>query len=169
MESKSQNEVPQDYGSDKPFGAKVSAWTLHDFSNRLVSPDDRARFREECPGCAPVFFTGQVDKDYRGRWDNGTCMRSSLVVSISRVRDEWFVETENTIYCLSGPGRVSTRVPMSYEFEVTKTLMLLSASDGMKLKVEKGDFIVVPDLPESLLPMQNLIKKINTQNSPQSH
>jgi hypothetical protein len=145
----------------KPFGADICAWAIHDLSGRLKTEELKNQFRELRSGCAPVLFTGQVDIDYLGRWQKGSCMRSSLIIAIVRVADCWHVETENTLYKLCGPGRITTKSPMAYDFEVGKTLVLIDPNCSLSPESNNNGHIVYPECRKSLIPMFELMGAIN--------
>lgn len=150
-------------GSDckKQFGAILNAWAFHDLFGAFKTAEQRQRFRELRPRCAPVFFTGQVQRDYLGRWGNGSCMQSSLIVTVTAELNGLRVETENTIYRLEGAGRVSTERPLAYDFEVGKTILLLESTNNIDIDAESFGHMVSPDQPESFGVLYRLIETIN--------
>jgi hypothetical protein len=148
----------------KPFGARVSAWALHDLAFTLEAVDINQLFLEQYPGCAPVFFTGQVDKDHLRRWRSGSAMRSSLVVAITPGDNCWHVETENTLYTLYGPGRISNQFPLEYNSEVGKTLTLIDPNRVSGPEDSNHGHVVYPDREESLIPFRELMEAINAKN-----
>ncbi len=142
----------------KPFAGKISNWAIYDGSGRLRTPEDEAHFRKMTNGVSPLLFTGEVEEDLLGRWPDGSCMRSSALVSIDM--DTWMVETERTIYQLQGPGRITRVAPGPYEFEVGKTIMMLNPIKDFTLSHETDDDLIFPDKPESLTAMVEVAKFI---------
>lgn len=148
----------------KPFGGYVRAWALHDMSASLNKASAKALFSAECPLAIPAMFTGQIAHDFLRRWPNGSFMRSWWIVSIKPDKDCWLVETLNTRYCLSGPGRVTSRVPVIYDIEVGKTLAMLDPSRELNPEEENLGVLVSPSRKASLGPVLALSKAINARN-----
>ncbi|MGS2724918.1 hypothetical protein ACVBEJ_14350 [Porticoccus sp. GXU_MW_L64] len=94
-------------------------WTLHDLS-WYYTPEMLA---ERFPGAIPMMLTGMSDYDVRGSWQEGCAMRSSLLRGFDL--QNMAVYTLNSVYLLSGPGRVSTEWPEPYDEVVGKTILLI--------------------------------------------
>jgi hypothetical protein len=166
MKTRNDEKEIEEIAVGKPFGANIRAWAIHDLFGSLKTEELKKQFRELRSGCAPALLTGQVDVDYLARWQKGSCMRSSLIVTIARGDECWRVETENTLYKLCGPGRITTQTPQAYDFEVGKTLVLIDPNCSLSPEDDSNDHIVHPDHQESLIRMFELMKVINAQNRP---
>jgi hypothetical protein len=129
----------------KPYGGTIRSWCRHVITQyvpeellaeRLVKDAD---FKAE-------YFTGEVLEDKLDRWRSGDAMRSSLIVKFDE--NTLLVETENTLYQLVGPGRISNSRPKNYASEVSKTILLLSQAKGLKTD-DSESFIVYPKTTSS--------------------
>lgn len=81
----------------KKYGGKLGGWQLHKLTG---NKEWRAKLKKNYPNAIttpnPLIVTGIVKEDPTGRWGNGGHFRSSLIVSIDRVRNR--IETNNTYY-----------------------------------------------------------------------
>lgn len=164
MESKSEESQIDIFG--KPFGAKVHYWALHDLFGSIAGPEEYGKFKAEFPEGSPVFFTGQIERDYLRRWYTGSGMRSSLIVSIAHdVEAECLrVETLNTLYTLHGPGRLCVDAPTDYNVEVDKTSALIDGNQAEHDVAGVGQLVFL-DKPITLGPLFEVIEKMGLLDS----
>lgn len=100
----------------KQYGGLIDFWCIHDVSDL---------FDENEIDVPPKIMTGRsIDEPLR-RWRAGAYMRSTRIVQLDL--ENLIVETENTIYKLVGPGRLSRSNPYYYAFSVDRTAKLLSS------------------------------------------
>ena len=79
------------------------------------------------------FLTGDVVEDRKGRWMPGDYMFSSLVTSVDL--DAGIVRTKNSVYALSGEGKVievtaefAQKMKQGYRFEEVEYFLRLERS-----------------------------------------
>jgi hypothetical protein len=114
----------------KPFGGTIRSWCRHVITQ--YAPEELLAERlAKDPDFKAEYFTGEVVEDKLDRWRTGDAMRSSLIVKFDEIT--LLVETENTIYQLVGPGRISNSRPKNYASEVGKTISLLSNATGIEI------------------------------------
>ncbi|MFT6402324.1 MAG: hypothetical protein ACJA2D_001642 [Pseudohongiellaceae bacterium] len=129
-----------DHQYNKPFGGTIRSWCRHILTK--LAPEDMLREKlKQDPNIRPEFFTGEVVEDKLKRWRPGDAMRSSLIVNFDE--ETLLVETENTIYQLTGPGRISESFPLDYASEVGKTILLLSGDERFKID-DPSNIVVYP-------------------------
>jgi hypothetical protein len=129
----------------KPFGGTIEFWCRHIFTEHLPK-DFLEQKRAEDPNFSAEIVTGQVVEDKLLRWKPGDAMQTTIIVNFDE--ESLLIETKNTIYKLTGPGRVSTAKPERYDFEVGKTILLLSDAKGLKID-DSESFIVYPKTTSS--------------------
>lgn len=129
----------------KPFGGKIRYWCRHIFTAQVPADILKEKMAEN-PDYSAEIFTGEVVNDALGRWRPGDSMRSSPIVSFDE--KTLLVETENTVYQLVGPGRVSRTPPLMYWIEVGKTIKLLSNDPEGAASDEDDSILVYPKKPE---------------------
>jgi hypothetical protein len=118
------------FDNTKPFGGTIEFWCRHILTQHL--PKDLLELKlAEDPEFSAEIVTGQVVEDKLGRWQPGEAMQTSLVVNFDE--KTLIVETKNTIYQLTGPGRISTAKPERYDYAVGKTILLLSEANGLQI------------------------------------
>jgi hypothetical protein len=118
------------FDNTKPFGGTIEFWCRHILTQHL--PKDLLELKlAEDPEFSAEIVTGQVVEDKLGRWQPGEAMQTSLVVNFDE--KTLIVETKNTIYQLTGPGRISTAKPERYDYAVGKTILLLSKANGLQI------------------------------------
>jgi len=127
--------------TNKRFAGVVEYWCIHKVNRHLPEDFLLAKLAED-PGYDASFLSAMVVKDELGRWESGTAMRTSLISKIDL--DNMTIETENSIYHLHGPGRISTKMPKEYDFEVGRSVLLLSNFLGGGGEDPDGDEIVLP-------------------------
>jgi hypothetical protein len=115
---------------EKPFGGTIRAWCKHTITQYIPEDLLAARLARN-PGFKAEYFTGQVVEDKLNRWRVGDAMQSSLIVNFDE--NTMLVETENTVYQLLGPGRISSARPAVYDTEVGKTILLISEAKGLQI------------------------------------
>jgi hypothetical protein len=114
----------------KPFGGTIEFWCRHILTQHLPKDLLAVKLAED-PEFSAEIVTGQVVEDKLGRWQPGEAMQTSLVVNFDE--KTLIVETKNTIYQLTGPGRISTAKPERYDYAVGKTILLLSKANGLQI------------------------------------
>jgi hypothetical protein len=74
----------------------IKNWQIHTLS---ISKD---KLNELMPGddFEPLILTGTVEKDFKGRWEKGYHMRSSIVKHFDKKNK--IVQTKNSLYKLKG-------------------------------------------------------------------
>mgnify|MGYP003639496108 CR=1 FL=1 len=117
------------FDNTKPFGGTIEFWCRHILNQHLPKDALEQKLTED-PEFSAEIVTGQVVEDNLGRWRPGEAMQTSLVVNFDE--KTLIVETKNTIYQLTGPGRISTAKPERYDYAVGKTILLLSEAKGLK-------------------------------------
>lgn len=117
------------FDNTKPFGGKIEFWCRHILNQHLPKDALEQKLAED-PEFSAEIVTGQVVEDKLGRWQPGEAMQTSLLVSFDE--QTLLIETSNTIYQLTGPGRISTAKPERYDYAVGKTILLLSEAKGLK-------------------------------------
>ena len=97
-------------------------WRIHILK---LSDEERCGYGSMHPGYWPAVVTGQIEADYRGRWEAGACMRSSLVLGLDL--ETMRVTTKNSVYALQGRGMIEvvSRFPSDYALAVGETMMSL--------------------------------------------
>ena len=126
----------------KPFGGTIEFWCRHIFTEHLPK-DFLDQKRAEDPNFSAEIVTGQVVEDKLLRWDPGDAMQTTIIVNFDE--DNLLIETKNTIYKLTGPGRVSTAKPQRYDVEVGKTIMMLANVKGFEAPDLGSSVLVYPD------------------------
>lgn len=107
----------------KPYGGTIRSWCRHVITQYVPEELLAERLAKDADFKAE-YFTGEVLEDKLDRWRSGDAMRSSLIIKFDE--NTLLVETENTVYQLTGPGRISNSRPKNYASEVGKTILLLS-------------------------------------------
>ncbi|MAY36580.1 MAG: hypothetical protein CMN84_10815 [Spongiibacteraceae bacterium] len=135
------------YSSSKPIGGVLENWCLHDASGAL-SAEQWEAFRAASPGCLPAIVTAEVVEDKLNRWRPGDTMQTSKIVYFSLA--DMVIETENRLYRLQGPGRISKTLPLDCAHEVGVTIFFLGNLENMV--VDRGSttglyYPVQPDSP----------------------
>jgi hypothetical protein len=118
------------FDNTKPLAGTIEFWCRHILTQHL--PKDLLELKlAEDPEFSAEIVTGQVVEDKLGRWQPGEAMQTSLVVNFDE--KTLIVDTKNTIYQLTGPGRISTAKPERYDYAVGKTILLLSKANGLQI------------------------------------
>lgn len=127
---------------EKPFGGIVEFWCIHELRDH-ISEDI---IKEKCatdPQFGTRLFTGVLVEDKLRRWRPGTAMQSSTIQHFDK--ESLVVETRNTMYQLSGPGRFTNDRPQHYGEEVGKTMILLSSESNLTLENPGNNELFYPD------------------------
>jgi len=109
--------------SKKPLSGVISSWTLH---RNTIEQDAFIKMMGKgyVEGMIPMILTGEVVEDFKGRWEPGQCMFSTVIFEV-----DFFcmrIGTRNSVYQLSGPGIVLDKMPKEIEFDVGNAIMALS-------------------------------------------
>jgi hypothetical protein len=118
------------FDNTKRFGGTIEFWCRHILNQHLPKDVLEQKLAED-PAFSAEIVTGQVVEDKLGRWQPGEVMQTSLLVSFDE--QTLLIETSNTIYQLTGPGRISTAKPERYDYAVGKTILLLSEANGLQI------------------------------------
>ncbi|MBW2940553.1 DUF6957 family protein [Zhongshania aquimaris] len=132
----------EDSEFQKPFGGEIKFWCRHVLTDLLPEELLKEKQAENAHYSAEI-FTGQVINDALRRWRPGDAMQSSPIVNFDE--ETLMVETENTLYQLVGPGRISRLPPRAYWEEVGKTIILLSDGHNLTVAGEDDSILVFPD------------------------
>jgi hypothetical protein len=125
----------------KPFGGTIEFWCRHILTQHLPK-DFLEQKRAEDPNFSAEIVTGQVVEDKLLRWKPGDAMQTTIIANFDE--ESLLIETKNTIYKLTGPGRMSTAKPERYDLEVGKTILLLSDAKGLKID-DSESVLVYPE------------------------
>ncbi len=129
----------------KPDGGTIRYWARHIVTD-YASDSQLEKLRAINPNAEVEFFTGEVVEDKLERWRPGDAMRSSLIISFDE--KTLAVETENTLYQLLGPGRVTREKPKMYWEEVAITILLLSGEQDLQFDSGVNE-LIYPDTIET--------------------
>ncbi|MEH6628751.1 MAG: hypothetical protein V7739_20105 [Motiliproteus sp.] len=92
--------------TNKKITATIEYWTIWTVALPVEYMD---AFQQKKPGALPQVVTGQVVKDFQGRWRCGDTLRTT---ALSRVDlENNVVYTQNSVYQLIGPGLHKTGAP----------------------------------------------------------
>ncbi len=99
---------------EKPFAGTVRAWCRHKLEVRIPKDDNPE------PNVLRIeYCTGEVVEDKLKRWRAGTAMCSSPIVNFDEIT--LLIETENSLYQLISPGRMSKNIPFFVDSGVRTT------------------------------------------------
>lgn len=125
---------------EKPFAGTVRAWCRHKLEVRIPKDDNPE------PNVLRIeYFTGEVVEDKLKRWRAGTAMCSSPIVNFDEIT--LLIETENSLYQLIGPGRMSKTFPFFVDSEVGITRDLLDSNRDRDAE-NTGEIVIYPGSKE---------------------